>query len=429
MFDKQQIEHHLDQIDINTQQIRDLLTDVTEPPPTQSINVDSAEELHAALAEGGNIIINAGLTMKGNFKFSKPAIVKGMENVGLIGDGRPALDVPINVHDTGFENVQLAVTRYEVVCLLGRNELTQTDLSVVPTKIKIDKLFISGHRGKRGVEINAKDVVIANSTIKDLYDPEKLDSQCILIMNTPGNIVVSNCHLEGAVENLMVGGDSMKLTGDVHPTNILVENCMFTKDLAWKGNTAIPVKNLFELKDGHNVTVRNCKFSNSWKSAQDGYCFTFTPRRGGTLRNVLIENCEVENVGAICNITGFDDPYPNLPLTQLKFKGGKYRTNSAEMGGTGRFGMVTNGAEYVIIDGIDCEHTGNSFFGVEDKDPVGQLHIVNSRWNYGTYGIRIGGYSDGDNQLGIVKDLKIEGNTILGAKAAFKARYPNNTYA
>lgn len=424
MFDKEQIRYHTSQIDLHNQAIKDMLDE--DAPPPDSVLVDSTEKLEAALIEGGNIVISAGSELRGNFKFSSPAIIHGQESVTLIGDGRPALDVPLGVHDTGMENLQLRVGRYEVVFLMGRNDTTQVDPNDVPRRVKVNKLFVAGHRGKRVVEVNAADVIISDCEIRDSYDPERLDSQGILIMNTPGNIAVSDCHIEGGSENVMVGGDTMKLV-NTRPTNILFESCIITKPMNWKAE-GIPVKNLFELKDGHDVTVRNCKFSNCWVSAQNGYCFVFTPRQGGTVRNVLIENCTVENVSGIVNIMGFDDNYRDLPRVTCRFQGGTFKTNRSEMGGHGHFALITNGPESVVIDGIDCQHTGNSFLGIEDKDSVDQLHILNSRWNYGQYGIRIGGYSDGDNQLGIVKDLKIEGNTILGANARFKTRYPNNTF-
>src|SRR6185436_2876655 len=111
-----------------------------------------------------------------------------------------------------------------------------------------------------------------------------------------------------------------------------------------------------------------------------------------------------------------------------EFRGGSYRTNKVAMGGPGRFCLITEGPERVVFTGLTIQHEGSSFLEYGDKDPCDVLHIIGCTWNYGSYGVRIGGYNHGDNALGIIKDLQITGNTITGAHSQFRDRYPDNLY-
>ena len=71
---------------------------------------------------------------------------------------------------------------------------------------------------------------------------------------------------------------------------------------------------------------------------------------------------------------------------------------------------------------------GSSFIDVSDSKVVDVLHVLGCDWNYGEYGIRIDGYNHGDNSRGKVLDMRVEGNTIIGAHSQFRERWPNNTY-
>lgn len=431
-FDKEKAKFHTDQIDLHNQALKDMIEEGEAPPsPGPVIVVSNEDELDQALKVGGQIELSVGSSFSKSYDYLRDeTFIRGQGNNQIIGLGAPALDVPLSLYNLSLRDVELQTSKHDILMLLGRNDTSQVELDKVPSRIVIEGLKSTGHRGKRGIEVNAEDVVIKNVDIRDIYSPAKIDSQCICVLNSPGNIHISDSHLEGAVENMMVGGDAMKLQ-NTRPTNITVIRTVFTKNLAWKGDAAIPVKNLFELKDGINVLVRDCEFSNSWVSAQDGYCFTFTPRRGGEVLNVMVENANVKDVSAIANIMGVDDNYATLRRTQTSFKGGTFKTNKAQMGGRGWFALVTNGPEYLIIDGVDATIDGSCFIGIEgtsERAKVDQFHLINSKWNYGSYGIRLGGYSHGDNQLGVVKDIKIEGCTIQGAHSSFRARYPNNTY-
>lgn len=413
-IDKAKINRLLDEIDERTATIRAELEENI---------VATSEGLTAALLAGGTIELAEGRNFDGDFKVTLPTEVFGDVNT-VVGLNGAAWDVRLGVQRAQLAGMNLQAPRSEIVVQVGRNTTEQTPANI-PREIVLDALTIRNHRGKRSIEFDASGR-ITNCEITDSYDPEGLENQAVWIGNSTGPVDVIGCHLEGASQCLMVGGDDPKMPG-TYPTGIRLADCVFTKPLAWKDADFPKVKTLIEFKNGVDVVVSNCELSNCWKSAQDGYAIVITPRRKGIVRNLLLENLKVTNVAAIANITGFDDPYPDLPRTTVRFFGGDYQCRKA-LGGRGCFALITNGPEEVRIQQVNSDNDGSSFIQCGDGDPIGLLEIVDSTWNYGLYGIFINGQVDGNNDAGLIRNLVIERNTIKGAKPAFKARYPNNTY-
>lgn len=317
---------------------------------------------------------------------------------------------------------------------LGLNTSAQDTVEKTPKNILIEDVDIPTLRGKRLIEINAQNVVVQRVKLLDVYSPYKQDSQAIAVLNSPGNVTVQNFLLEAASENFMVGGDTMKIP-NTRPTNIVIQDGTLSKNLAWRtmklpdGTEAVPVKNLLELKDGNNVTIRRLVARNCWKSGQNGECFMFTPSNGGSVRNVRVEECDVDNVGSIVNITGTDASKINPDRTQVSFAGGIYKVKSKTMGGRGCFALITRGPEYLDITDCDITVDGYNFLIIGDKTSIERIKVTGCRFNTGTkYEISIGGLHNGNNSLGIVKQLIVENNTISGASSTFKKNFPNNIY-
>lgn len=401
-----------------------------EPPPDGSY-VETGGDLQAALDAGGlvTLAVNGVYAEPGGYTFTTAS-------TALVGDGTqtvlaasaPALRVPPEIGSISLEGVIVDVETHTGGVQIGRNDDAQTTLAQAPSGIRIHAVKASGHRGKRVFEINARNVELTNCEVYDSYDPGGQDSQAIWLGNCPGPVTILGGYFEGASENLMVGGDTMKIP-DCRPTGITIRGATFVKPLTWQAAGTPKVKNLLELKDGHDVLVEDCTFAQCWKSAQDGYAFMLTPSQGGSLQNVVIRNCRVRDVGGIVNITGTDASGINPQRTQVAIRGGDYRTNKLAMGGSGRFCLANRGPEWIIVEDCVITHEGSAFCDLaDDKAPIDLLRIVNSTWNYGSYGIRIGGCNHGDNALGIIGTIEITGNTITGAHSLFRDRYPENTY-
>lgn len=308
---------------------------------------------------------------------------------------------------------------------LGSNEKTQNTPELVPSNIFIEQINIDSFVGKRPIEVNAKKVTIRYVNIKDVWHPNNQDSQCIWIGNTTGEVLIEWCHLSGASETIMSGGDYLKFPG--YRTNIIVRDSVLEKDLAWRNLHA--VKNILEIKDGHDVLLERLICRNCWAGGQPGgYCFVFTPASGGSLQNVVVRNCDVSNVGGIVNIGGVDVAKKNTIRTQVTFQGGTYKTNKIDMGGRGDFALLTGGPEFLDVFDCEIDQQSSQFIYIGDDKRVERITVQRCKVNVGKYGINIGGNVSGHNLAGQVKSLIVTDNTFYGASAAFKKNFPQNVY-
>jgi hypothetical protein len=328
-------------------------------------------------------------------------------------------------HNGSLRDLLVSTIGQDCVINLGVNDTTQNQLSQVPTGWFLELIKIKDYSGKRGIAVNSANTRIKGSDIVGVIHPNNQDSQAICILNSPGDFIAEVCTLSAASECVLIGGDSPKLP--VLRRNIAFIRCNLFKDIAWR-TAGIPVKNLFEAKDGWGVLLDACRLSTCWASAQQGEAYMLTPSNGGQV-SIIIRNNEVWDVSSICNITGVDRSLINMVRTQVTFEGGTFRTNKAAMGGRGNFALMDRGPEFLKIYGADIAIDGSTLIELTGSAKMDLLEITGSRFNYGQYGIRIGGLNDGDNSKGMIGTIKIEGNTILGANSRFQARYPNNIYA
>lgn len=424
------IRAHCDAIDDLTQQIRNETFD-RPPLPGNIVRVSESDDLQAALTSGGVLLLETGAAFDeaDGFTFAPdfPTAVVGLGENDVRADHAPAFVVPVGA-DRGavISRTRVGVTRSEVAVRVGQNDSGQTTIEQAPRNVVLHAIQCDHHRGKRAFEINGRDVSLINCVVEDLYDPERQDSQAVWIGNAPGPVRIEGGYFEASSENLLVGGDSMKIP-NCRPTGITIRATAFTKPIAWRDDPNIPVKNLIELKDGHDVLIEGCVCWNCWKSGQSGYGLMFTPASGGSLRNVVVRDCRVYDVGGVVNITGTDAAGINTERTQVAIYGGDYRTNVGAMGGSGLFCLIARGPEHVIVEGAVIVHE-KTFIDCSDSAPIDLLRVVGCTWNWGTYGIRINGQNNGDNSQGVIRTIQIESNTISGAPSAFRERYPHNTY-
>ena len=193
---------------------------------------------------------------------------------------------------------------------------------------------------RRGIALNASDVTIANSDIRDIKDVG-LDSQAICGWNTPGRITIRNNYLEAAGENIMFGGADIKIPNLV-PSDIVVEDNILTNP-KWRG-TSWTVKNLFELKNARRVLVRRNLMEYNWSGGQAGFAIVLTPRNSsGRTPWVVVEDVEFSNnvirsASSVFNILGHDDTARSGQLARLLIKNNlAYDIHAGNWGGTGTF--------------------------------------------------------------------------------------------
>jgi hypothetical protein len=102
----------------------------------------------------------------------------------------------------------------------GLNTSAQNTPALAPSNILIEDYNITQLRGKRAIEINSAKTTVRKCELLDVQ-ADGQDAQAIAVLNSPGDIEISDCWLQADSENFMVGGDTMKIPG-VRPTNINV---------------------------------------------------------------------------------------------------------------------------------------------------------------------------------------------------------------
>ena len=178
---------------------------------------------------------------------------------------------------------------------IGTTGTGQDSIDEMPHDIIIDRCLIRGAdnaQTRRGIRLDGKDVQVINSYIDNFWDTGA-DSQAIYAANGGQNILIATNFIEAASENLLTGGDPDPSISNFVPNNWTIEYNHFFKRLSWVGASKV-VKNLFELKNARDFTIRNNIFENHWLDAQDGPSIVFTPRNQngggawGTLENITL---------------------------------------------------------------------------------------------------------------------------------------------
>ncbi len=131
------------------------------------------------------------------------------------------------------------------VVALGAGDSSQTQLSLVPHDLVIDRVYIHGDATlgqKRGIALNSRDTSIINSYISDCKAVGQ-DSQAIQGHNGPGNYLIENNYLEGAGENFMLGGADPTIPGLV-TSNVLFRRNHLSKPMAWRESIVAAPQNV-----------------------------------------------------------------------------------------------------------------------------------------------------------------------------------------
>jgi hypothetical protein len=192
--------------------------------------------------------------------------------------------------------------------------------------ITYDRCLILGPPNgvKRGILINGSNLIVTRSHIAGIYALGQ-DSQAIAGWNGTRNFVIADNFLEAASENVMLGGADSSSPENV-PQDGLIDGNLFTKDFAWKTQTGRVVKNLFEIKAGKRVTIRNNVFERNWPDGQSGFSILFTVRNQdgaapwSVIEDVLFEKNVIRDVTAGFNISGFDSLGSSLQTQRVTIR-------------------------------------------------------------------------------------------------------------
>lgn len=315
----------------------------------------------------------------------------------------------------------------------------------MPRGIRLRGLTCPRHRGKRVFEVNATEVEIVLCAVHDHWDTDLSDSQAIGILNTPGAVTVSGGVFEGCSENILIGGDKLKLTGGIRPTRFRFDGVTLRKPPAWRTDgVKRGLKNLFELKDGEDVELTRSLLEHHWQDAQPGWPVVITPRTGGAIRNVTLSEVTIRDVPAGFNITGHNTgndeirwPTPfrtaNITLRDVLV------VTSPGIGGNGVLVQLTNGGcDGLTLTRVRAIAHGSSCIVVGDKEPAGSLVMTGCHAHAGKYGFFTGGRINAIDPLwhanpdgtpaGGYSGFSVEGNTFTDHSSELARRLPGNTF-
>lgn len=302
-----------------------------------TIDVKAGGDLQAALtaAKGGDtIVLEAGARFVGQFRFPAKDGVVIVRSSGVCPDRRIAPeDAPllatiasgaammaVDLYDS--KNWTLDCIRFEpntagageIIGLWRSDNIVLRRLLFVVPALQQQKRFVLG---------NGTRVTFTQSYCSGVWWSEG-DSQCFVAWDGAGPYTITDNFLEAASENIMFGGSDSSSETNV-PSDVLVENNLFTKRAEWKGQPR-GVKNLFELKAARRVVVRGNTFEHNWIDAQPGRAIVVTPRnQSGTapwtvVSDVLFERNVVRDTPTCISVLGYDDISPSQQTTRIVFR-------------------------------------------------------------------------------------------------------------
>jgi Putative Ig domain len=121
------------------------------------------------------------------------------------------------------------------IIAFGVNDSTQTQLSQVPYALVLDRVYVHGDPlvgQKRGIALNSRDTAVINSHVSECKAVGQ-DSQAIGGFNGPGNYLIENNYLEGAGENVLLGGSDPQIPNLV-TSNVTVRRNYMRKPIEWR---------------------------------------------------------------------------------------------------------------------------------------------------------------------------------------------------
>lgn len=428
-----------------TQQIRDVLQAVQQQlaallarlPATPPIATPA--ELQAALDAGGTVTLAPGLTYAGTFVIRTSGTILVGRQSALSGTGGPALRIAPGVVDVVVSDLVATSDDSGAVLQCGDNGSTQTTRAQQPQRITVRNLSIPTHRGKRGIEWNCGGTIVSSSVL-DVWASSLQDSQAIAMINSCGPLTVQGGTYVAASENIMVGGDRLKITDcpEGVATDLLLEDVTLLKPDAWRTDgVKRAVKNLLELKAGKRITVRRARLSGSWGPAflgvQDGSAIVITPKNGQFLADITLEDLEVDRAAGGLQLLGTDyNSVTPIATTNVTVRRSTFRGLTKSWGGRGILAIVTGGMQAATFDQVDATFDGPAIIVCGTETPVGPLAFTGGRMTTGGYGVMAPGVNYGGAPPAAYAArpcvTTFQGNTFAGAPSTFKTNYPANTW-
>lgn len=439
----------------------------TYPTPTgRTWNVKRGDNLQSALnsaQRGDEIVLEAGATFTGTFTLPAksgsvsngwilvrssaqnalpprgtrvgPANASAMARI-VTPNGSAALQTAPRASGwwiTGVEaTTDSTFTSYNYgIVLLGDGTSVQNSISVVPTDLVLDRVYIHSSGNvptSRCVGMNSARSVVEDSYLMNCRG-KGFDTQAIGGWNGPGPYRIANNMLAGAGENILFGGADPGIPGLVPSDIEIVRNYIYTP-ASWRG--AWTKKNLLELKSGRRVLIENNVLDGSWADGQTGFgILLISANQSGGCRwcrvtDITVRGNLMKNVAGGFNLSGtqtaVDTLTSRLAIIANVIDSLKYPDNGIMMQ------ILSNGHD-LTVDSLVAVGGGGMVrqFIVFDPNPAWtNLVYRNAVVEHGAYGLFSTKYTVGEASLGVVLGSKIYKNVQI--ISAPRKEYPTSTF-
>ena len=347
----------------------------------------------------------------------------------------PAVQTASGAHHYRFIGVEFRpAAGVDVNALIDLGSGSATDVATLAHHIIIDRCYVHGDPrvgGKRGIQLNSATTAIIDSYVSD-WKRVGQDTQAIGGWNGPGPFRIVNNYLEGAGENILLGGADARIPNLI-PTDIEICHNHFAKPLSWKDDdpsyagTHWSVKNLFELKVGRRVLFADNILENCWGDAQTGYAIVLkSANQDGSqtwavTEHVTLVNNLIRHAGAGVNMNGVD-PNTTMHMNNVRL----YNNLFVDIGGTrwrgdNRLFQILNQTDHVTIQ--HATGGASNVYISADGAPSGFFVFRDNAVQHGEYGLHGSGSGDGTASLtAFFPGAQFDHNLIIGGGAA--AMYP-----
>jgi len=405
------------------------------------ILVKAGESFQSALnraAAGDTIVLEDGATFRGPFVLPKKSGDKFVtirsssdrlpadetrldpEKYGahlpklISATAEPVISTANGAHHYRFVGIEFGGTKDGAGNIIQIGTGSEVEAGELPHHIELDRVYIhatSPLGQRRGIAANGRHIKIANSYISNIVRAGD-ESQAIAAWATDGPIEIINNYLEAAAENILFGGASSILK--LVPTDCIVERNTLNKPDEWRGKNWV-VKNLFEIKNGRRIKVRNNLMTNNWTMGQDGTAILFSTRADNGPATI-IEDIEftdniVRNSDNGINVYGAEGSGGHrLTIRNNIFD----RIGNPDVDGSGRF-MKSTAWDGLVIENNTIINTGNitSAYGGPVVGFVFRQNIVFEN----EYGFIGDSKSPGSSTLDrYFPNSFVTGNVIIGGK-------------
>lgn len=256
-----------------------------------------------------------------------------------------------NAHHYRFIAVNLVATGNTAAVYYGI-ELSDsaTSYATLDYDIILDRSIIEGDASYgmvHGFNMDGENISAVDSYIYGCWSYPGSDAQAIWIGNAGGPYLINDDYLDGAVEDVLFGGDTISITNGL-ASDVTITNSYFYRSDSEGGSS--DSKNLLEFKDGQRILVNYNHFENMYETGN---------QRGQAINISNIDQNGDNAWNVVQNVTITDNNFNNCAAGILV-------NGQAASGYPIGFGYLIRNNRFYIADPSGLDDGSNLTFLFED---------------------------------------------------------------